>query len=217
MEQNNKKQKKVHEYEWYGNNYGGFYVCPRLLNQDSIVYSFGIGEDISFDKEIISRHGCKVYAFDPTPRSISWVKEQVLPKNFYFHDFGISSQTGSLDFYLPLSKDRVSGSVIKHLNVSNKITVRMKSLNDIANDLRHSNIDVLKMDIEGSEYGILGDIDQILGKGLNIIQILVEFHDRFLDNNSMQSAQVIQILNRSGFKILAVSDSGNEMSFVKTK
>ena len=36
--------------EWYGNGYGGFYVDPSLVPENAIVYSFGIGEDISFDK-----------------------------------------------------------------------------------------------------------------------------------------------------------------------
>lgn len=38
---------------WYGNGYGGFYVNPDLLNSSSIVYSIGIGEDISFDLDVI--------------------------------------------------------------------------------------------------------------------------------------------------------------------
>ena len=34
----------------------------------------------------------------------------------------------------------------------------MKSLADIANELGHSHIDVLKMDIEGSEYEVIENI-----------------------------------------------------------
>jgi len=37
---------------WYGSPYGGFYVDPTLLDENSVVYSFGIGEDISFDLDI---------------------------------------------------------------------------------------------------------------------------------------------------------------------
>lgn len=56
---------------WYGNTYGGFYVCPDHLNAQSIVYSVGIGRDISFDKAILVQHNCQVFGFDPTPNSIS--------------------------------------------------------------------------------------------------------------------------------------------------
>ncbi|MCX6262782.1 MAG: hypothetical protein NTY95_18425, partial [Bacteroidia bacterium] len=72
------------KYIWYGNRYGGFYVCPEFLNRNSIIYSFGIGEDISFDKAMIENHDCQVFGFDPTPKSINWVKSQNLPAKFNF-------------------------------------------------------------------------------------------------------------------------------------
>jgi hypothetical protein len=56
-----------------GTEYGRHTVCTDRLGPDSIVYSFGLGEDISFDLELIERTGATVYGFDPTPRSIAWV------------------------------------------------------------------------------------------------------------------------------------------------
>lgn len=54
----------------YGTEYGGFYIPVDIkLDQDSIVYSFGVGEDVSFDVEIAGTFNCNVYLFDPTPRS----------------------------------------------------------------------------------------------------------------------------------------------------
>ena len=44
------------EKKWYGNSYGGFYVHSTPLNSNSIVYSIGIGKDISFDCKIIKKH-----------------------------------------------------------------------------------------------------------------------------------------------------------------
>jgi hypothetical protein len=44
--------------EWYGNSYGGFYVYPEVLDKESIIYSFGISEDISFDLAFINKHNC---------------------------------------------------------------------------------------------------------------------------------------------------------------
>jgi len=75
-------------FKWFGNDYGGFYICPDLLkynNGEKIIYSIGIGEDISFDLDIIKEFpNCKIYAFDPTPKSIEWIKKQHLPKNMIF-------------------------------------------------------------------------------------------------------------------------------------
>jgi FkbM family methyltransferase len=200
---------------WYGNNYGGFYLCPDLLNSESIVYSFGIGEDISFGTSIIKKHNCSVYGFDPTPKSIKWIDEQKLPKKYFFNSFGIALETGSVNFFLPRKESNVSGSYVLQENVSrdNTITVQMKSLLDIKNHLGHKRIDVLKMDIEGAEYDILMNLDY---KNLNITQIIVEFHDRMFDLGEEKSKKVINKLKTNNYEIFGVSDTFEEISFIKT-
>ena len=84
-----------------GNDYGGFYVAADFLNESSVVYSFGIGEDISFDQQIIDSYDCIVHAFDPTPKSIQWIKSNKVPNKFIFHDYGIDILSGEKNFFLP--------------------------------------------------------------------------------------------------------------------
>lgn len=69
---------------WYGNSYGGFFINPTLLNKKSIVYSIGIGKDISFDTKCIKNHTCRIFAFDPTPKSIDWLKTKICLPLFHF-------------------------------------------------------------------------------------------------------------------------------------
>lgn len=61
-----------------------FTSTPNLLTNQSVIYSFGIGKDISFDMACSNHHQSSIYAFDPTPKSIKWIKEQKLPANFHF-------------------------------------------------------------------------------------------------------------------------------------
>ncbi|MEQ8535303.1 MAG: FkbM family methyltransferase, partial [Imperialibacter sp.] len=145
---------------FYGSDYGGFYLNPDLIGSDSVVYSFGIGEDISFDREVIRLHDCQVHGFDPTPRSIKWVKSQELPRNFTMHEFGIARETGLATFYLPKNENFVSGSLIGHGSVRADVPIQVpvKSFADIIGSLEHKVIDVLKMDIEGAEYDVLESI-----------------------------------------------------------
>lgn len=201
-------------YIWYGNKYGGFYLNPDLLNEDSIVYSFGIGEDISFDSAVIKNHSCHVFGFDPTPKSINWIKAQKAPDRFHFHEFGISDRSGSLDFYLPKNKEYVSGSLIvqENIDTSNKVNVQVKSLKDIMRELGHKHIDLLKMDIEGSEYDV---IDNILSENISITQILIEFHGRFFNNGILKTRNSVDKLNKKGYGIFAIADSFEEISLVK--
>ena len=202
------------KHEWYGNQYGGFYVYPALLNSDSVVYSFGIGEDISFDQAIIERHECKVYGFDPTPKSINWVEGQKLPDNFSFHKYGIAKESGEVSFFLPKNPEHVSGSAVHQTNVehNDNIIVDMKSFADIIAELKHERIDVLKMDIEGSEYDVL---ENILNSNIQIDQILVEFHERFFDNGKLKTLEELKKLELNGYAIFAISDSLEEVSFIK--
>lgn len=203
--------------KWYGNDYGGFYVCQDLINANSIVYSFGIGEDISFDIELINNHNCRVFAFDPTPKSINWVKgHEKLPAKFLFLEYGLADKTGSADFFLPKNTDHVSGSLVMqdYVDDTNKISVNMKSIRDIVEQLDHDHINVLKMDIEGAEYNVLNDI---LSTSIEIDQILIEFHDRLFVDGTSKTIEAIRILSQKGYEIFGVSDSFQEVSFINKR
>lgn len=198
---------------WYGNKHAGFFICPDLLNSHSVVYSFGIGEDISFDQAVIENHGCTVYGFDPTPKSVNWINGLSPDNKFRFFDFGISEKSGPVEFFLPKNPDHVSGSLLAQSNVDTmrKVRVEMKSLPDIMTQLGHDHVDALKMDIEGAEYGV---IEHILMQELRIGQILVEFHDRFFEKGTRLSEKTIKDLEKNGYRIFAVSGTKEEVSFI---
>ncbi len=207
--------KGVHlKHKWYGNSYGGFYLFPDILSKDSIVYSFGIGEDISFDKAVISRHQCNVYGFDPTPKSIAWIKNQILPETFHFSEYGIGTKNEMVSFYLPKNKEHVSGSTVIQKNVEeeNNLEVELKSLKSIMDIFGHYHIDVLKIDIEGSEYDV---IENILQEKIPVTQILIEFHDRFFNTKHPRSKPIVEKLKMNGYEIFGISDTYEEISFVK--
>ena len=202
--------------KWFGNNYGGFYVIPSFINSNSIIYSFGIGEDVSFDNALINEFQCNIYGFDPTPKSINWVemeKKKIGPL-FNFYEFGIGAHTGEVDFFLPKNIEHVSGSFVNQINVNEKekVTVLLKSFKDIVSELGHKKVDVVKMDIEGAEYLI---IDSILDSGIDIDQLLIEIHDRFFTNGKELTKNAIVKLRNYGYETYGVSDSFEEISFVR--
>ncbi|MFB0923884.1 MAG: FkbM family methyltransferase, partial [Vicingaceae bacterium] len=105
------------------------------------------------------------------------------------------------------------GSVFSpsHVSETKKIEVKMKSISSIMNNLKHQEIDVLKMDIEGSEYDV---VENILESNVKINQLLIEFHDRFFDEKSNKSRATIKQLNKHGYQIFGVSKSKEEVSFI---
>ena len=200
--------------QWVGNSYGGFYVANNSLSINSIVYSIGIGEDVSFDLNIIEKYNCKIFAYDPTPKSVNWVNKNVSNNNFNFFPRGISQEKGSRLFYLPKDNKHVSGSLEKISTVNEEMAVELE-FDTLKNQMiknNHKKIDLLKMDIEGSEYDV---IESILNEKIEIDQILVEFHPHLVQNGREKTKCSINKLESYGYKCFARSNTFLEYSFIK--
>ncbi|KXJ28275.1 Actin-binding Rho-activating protein [Exaiptasia diaphana] len=125
-----------------------FDVDVGLVPESCIVYSFGIGKDFSFD-DGMAHHGCKVYSFDPTIGKQDYQHAQ----RVYFFNTGLADHdqegNGKVAVDPPFSewKTRTLASVIKDLNHSEIV------------------IDIVKMDIESSEWSSLY---QMLQDGITV-------------------------------------------------
>ena len=196
----------------FGSQYGGWDIVVDQLNEKSIVYSFGIGEDASFDIQLIERFGLVIQAFDPTPKSIEWVTKQGFPANFRFHKYGIANFDTNISFNPPENPDYVSHTILSRPETeSRSIIVPVKRLSTIMNELGHRRIDILKMDIEGAEYGVIEDIEK---SDIRPQQILVEFHHRFPNITNRMSKEAIGKLRKMGFSLFSISNTGKEFCFI---
>ncbi len=187
-------------------------ICPTGLGPTSVVYSFGIGEDVSFELELIERFGTAVHAFEPTPRSLTWVRSQSLPQTFVLHELGLASFDGMASFSPPLDPTHVSYSMLRRDRGGSAIRAPVRRLATIAAMLGHVHINLLKMDIEGGEYAVLPDI---LSSQLRIDQLLVEFHHRWDFVGVAETTRTISLLQGAGYRIADVSASGCEFTLVR--
>jgi len=196
-----------------GSDYGGYWVCPDGLDSGSVVYSFGIGEDISFDLAFIERFGAKVHAFDPTPKSIAWLKRQAVPSELVLHEYGLADYDGMATFAPPENPDHVSHTVLERAKASGPpIEVEVKRLDTVMAMLGHDHVDVLKMDIEGAEYGV---IDHLVQEKDLPAQVLLEFHHHLEGVPLSRTERAISQLNDVGYRIFHVSDTGRELSLIR--
>jgi len=178
--------------ERLGSAYGGWTIYPLGLNKNSIVYSLGIGEDISFDLALIERFGCQVFAFDPTPRSIEWLKTQDLPEQFRWYKIGIADYDGEAEFYPPENPNHISHTILYRPQAHGKaIVVKVNRLQTILKKLGHNHINILKMDIEGAEYSVIKDM---FSTNIRPEQILVEYHHFFKNVSTFKTIQATTLL-----------------------
>jgi hypothetical protein len=127
-----------------------------LASPDScVVYGFGIAKDSSFE-QTMSQYCHQVHGFDCT---LTNSDDAVKNMNFTFHSLCVGSPTSI-------------NSVERYGNISSHQLTFESSLVSIMQRLGHKHLDILKLDIEGSEWEILeNQVEHIKPR-----QLLFELH-----------------------------------------
>jgi FkbM family methyltransferase len=156
-----------------GSDFAGYAVPDELPRSDWICYSGGIGEDASFDLELIKRYGCTVYAFDPTPRGREVGRLAAREAHFRFLPYGLWSEDTKLKFYAPRDPSHNAYSIPNLQGTSSYVLGDCRTLSSLMAELGHDHIDLLKLDIEGAEYAVL---DSMRAEGISVKVLLIVFH-----------------------------------------
>lgn len=190
--------------------YGGWTIYPGShLGPGSIVYSVGVGEEISFDLALIERFGCELIAFDPTPKSIAWLKQQQLPNKLQFYPWGLAGADGYASFQAPNDPRHVSYRIVN--DDQSAVKCKVYRLSTIMNKLGHERLDLLKMDIEGAEYEVIADMG---GDGRKPRQLLLEFHHGMYGIGTQKTRSALAQLKQLGYRIFSISATGREYSLL---
>ncbi|XP_005103849.1 methyltransferase-like protein 24 [Aplysia californica] len=132
---------------------GGWDVCgdkPHVPKPPCVVYSFGVGDDFSFDDAVVKNYGCKVYSFDPSMK----MGNKRRGENSFFYQQGLADSDRTLPNGWVMSRFDTIRASLKHIK---------------------STIHIVKMDIEEWEWEVLPDL--LTSDSLrNVGQLLIELH-----------------------------------------
>lgn len=159
--------------EFLGTDYGGYMVPRREIKEGLTCYSFGAGEDISFESELAAAFPVEVHIFDPTPRAITYVSDFIektsaagtgAGRRLHFYPWGVWSSDQQMQFYAPKDPAHVSHSLVNMQHTTDYFVADCRRPKSIMNTLGHKSIDLLKLNIEGAEYEVMRALfeDQIL-------------------------------------------------------
>ena len=205
-------------HEKLGTDYGGWYVPIELFDVASVCYCVGAGEDISFDLQLIDRFGCDVYTFDPTPRANRHFEllrdsgicnkkavgnggaledyrcNTAVLSRLHFFPYGIWNESKRMRFYAPKDPSHVSHSLVNLQRTDEYFEADCRTLMEIMAQLNHTEITLLKLDVEGAEYKIL---DSMLADDVFPRILCVEFDE----GRNPQDSAYFERINRT-FRIL---------------
>ena len=225
----------------YGTEYGGWPLpAGATLGPQSVIYSAGVGEDMSFD--LLVQDACKaqIVLIDPTPRAIQHYREV---QDFYAT--GIAKFTGSiqpdyldkirdarpdfsafqyvekalwdcsetLQFYKQTNPSYVSQTLIQGLFGKEAIEVPTVPLKALMEEMGHRRIDVLKLDIEGAELKVL---EQMLRDKIYPTYLCIEFDLKLKGGDRARETEaLIQRLLELSYEIR--SNEGWNMVFERVR
>jgi FkbM family methyltransferase len=200
------------DYAVLGSEYGRWPLVPGNTSERSVIYSFGVGQDISFDLRAIDLFGCPVFAFDPTPKAVTWIRQQATPPQFHFMELGIGASVGEMSFQAPRTATHVSYTVSDRTSSPAKpIVAQVANLRTIMQRLNHARVDVLKMDVEGAEYAV---IDNLAEQGCLPQQLMIEFHHGMYGYVPGDTRKALSTLSRLGYRRYYISETGREVAFL---
>ena len=181
-----------------GSEYGSSVVVLDLIAPESTIISAGVGEDISFDLELIKQKGCKVIGIDPTDKAKTYV-EKIRNENYVFLQKALFSQNrNSVTMYKSSRPDYVSESVTRsHRSVASSDCYEAQTISIEELLKEYPDISLLKMDIEGAEYDVLNSIEK-----LNIPQIYVEFHHFCTQYSPQDTYRCIEHVKALGYELV---------------
>jgi len=185
-------------------------VSPNGLGPESIVYSGGIGSDISFEHALVQKFRCNVFLLDPSPTGVKTMalEENKIPQ-FHFLPLALAGFTGKLRLAPPL--DATGDSWFAQAEAPGQMEVPCTDLVSLMKQHQHKRIDLLKIDIEGSEYEVL---DHLLKHRLPIRQIAVEFHHGILPGIARgQTITAMLKLIARGYRL--VDQTGANHTFIR--
>jgi FkbM family methyltransferase len=204
--------------EEFGSGYGRWAVRTAGLDAGTVIASFGLGEDVTFELAVAERFGCRIAGFDPTPRALDHVRSAA-GRAIEAHAIALSDRDGTVRMARPPrdAADQVSASAAADYarnaacEAFDAPCVRLRSARAMHGLAR---LDVLKLDIEGSEYAV---VEQALEDGslAGVTQLLIEFHHFLPGLSAGQTRAAVRALGSAGFRIGWIGRTNHEYLFLR--
>ena len=215
------REVRIKIQKWHAQRRGILFLPPNFVfwNQfgtESIVIDVGCGADPELARFVLENTRAKVVCVDPTRKHSASLEalEKAANGRLRYLPYALAEKNGTLQFHESL--ENVSGSLFTdHTNVRHDdlraYDIRAVTLEDLFRELQLGTVDLLKLDLEGAEYALLGAASsEALGR---CKQVFVEFHHHCVDRfGPADTAKLVQKIQETGFEVFSL-DRHNYLFF----
>ena len=169
----------------------GHHFDSSLLHSDSVIIDLG-GHKGEFSSEVHEKFDCTAFIIEAMPDLYASIIQK--PKLHTFH-YAISDSIGSIQFHV--SENPESNSIFSQ-STTNAGTILVPSitLEAFMNQQGIESVDLLKMDIEGAEFQVVGDCIDSLKK---VDHFFLEYHGKV--DQTKQLYTMLQQVESIGFHV----------------
>lgn len=143
-----------------GTAYGGWIVPAAVIRPGWMCYSIGAGGDVSFDAELIRLFDVRVRSFEPVQYFVDFVAEEMRDEpRFSVHRLALAERDGPIRMQQTHHPGARAVSAAGLFDTNSWCEFPGRSLWSLMAELGDQQIDLLKMDTEGTEYELLPALD----------------------------------------------------------
>lgn len=207
---------------WYQN---AFDVQQRIFgnrkNDKLVIFDVGasVGPIVRKYKELFPQS--HIHAFEPLPDFFEQLIEYTKPlsADVSYNNYGLYSSIGNVTFYN--TESEVSSSILppnnsgtwvdNHIVESKKLTIKTNTLDNYCAENNLDHIDILKMDIQGSELEVLKGAENLLmKKKIELIYCEIWFIQSY--KNQPMFGEIAAYLEKFGYRIFGLYNTHYDMS-----
>lgn len=185
-------------------------IMKNFIQPGDVLLEAGanIGYYVLLEASLLKNKG-KIYAIEPEPKNIELLKKNVslnkLDTLVEVHHMAFSDKSGVLPLYL--SKEANLHSFIKPKQKNYQtVMVKMSTIDEFMK--KRSDINFIRMDIEGYECKVIDGMKKFLKKK-GPLKLFIELHPQLVAKNEM--IRLLTILKNSGFKLHTLISHDNTL------
>ena len=172
-------------------------MSPQPIRAGDVVYSFGVGGDLSFEREMVEVYGARVFAFDPDPGTAERARGAPLD-GLRFQEMSVGRRDERRGVRLP-GGDEVEARVLR-------LPSHMRLLG-------HRRLDLIRLDVPGAEADVIRDL---VSMDVDVHQLLITFHEDETAESRDRIEAAVRELHGHGYRAFHISPTRRQFSFIRT-